>query len=327
MLKFFRESESVKKITVSENCIACGQCFSNFLVEQPNGKAAPAGIGFFTDLEAAEVQNFIESCPANAIHCENWLGEGDKKSRLDAIKKELANLENYQVYHPTAEEFECDVNTLQIALPSGNMRSRFSFRSNSQAESEGLRAFDQIAYSKRREIAQSVLIQYKKLYLNDYAINEQNDSCYYYREDKKIEQYLQALAKAVEEATGGKIIVPQELTQFQVYLKDFKYVAMPVHGFEETGALGTALEDVESLSWYDSWVDTDDKDLATRTVYCYDISGTVKELGNHIMSGCKSAVREGFDFVKQVVNWYQDLVTKELRTKIQGFNKILDSAG
>lgn len=79
------------------------------------------------------------------------------------------------------------------------------------------------------------------------------------------------------------------------------------------------------MSWYDSWVDTDDKDLATRTVYCYDISGTVKELGNHIMSGCKDAVREGFDFVKQVIDWYQDLVTKELRTKIQGFNKIIDS--
>ncbi|MBQ9479357.1 MAG: ferredoxin [Selenomonadaceae bacterium] len=316
----------MKRLSVTDECIACGQCFGDWLVESSDGKSMAAGIGILTDAEAKDVEDAVEGCPVQAIELTDWLvGSGDESERLAAIKNALNELEGYQVHHPTTDEMICDRSPLKIALPTGGLRSGYSYRNDSQAEREGLKAFGQIAHSRRRELAQSVLVQYKKIYLDQYNHFEANDSCYYYREGRKVEQWLKAYAAALSEATGGKLVVPNELTQFQLEPDNLKTFAIAVNEFEDTYAVQRALENVEGLGWYDSWIDSPEKDLATRSVYAYDISGAVRELGNHITSGCMTAIREvGVKMTNDIVKWYQGVVTKDLQTKVRGFRLAID---
>ena len=315
----------MKKLAVSDNCIACGLCFSDYLVEKKDGKAAACDLGFITDAEAEEVKSFVENCPVQAITLTTWT-EGNEKERLTAVKRQLEEFKNYQVYRPTEEEMICDKNLLRFEMPSEGLRSRFSYRSDSQAEREGLRAFDRIAHSQRRQLAQSILVQYKKIFLDQYSHYERNDSCYFFRENKKIEQHLQGFARAISEATDGKLAIPDALTQFQSEPENLKLYATPAYDFEETYAVGRALENVESVSWYDSWVDSDEKELASRSLYAYDISKTVAKLGEHIKDGCIKAIREvGVKVTNDIIKQYQKTVTKNLQSKIQEFETLISN--
>lgn len=318
----------MKRILISNACIACGQCFSttDFIREDASGKAVVSGSGVISDKDAVCVQSVVEGCPVHAISLEqSYNSEDTIEGNLSRIKKEVLSLSSYTLNRPTKDEMICDKSMLKVVAPVSGLTSRYSFKSESQAESEGMKAFEQIVYSHRSELAKSALINYKKIYLNQYAQYEKNDSCYYYRENKKIEQLLQTIGNAIYEATEGKCVLSSDLISFEFEPENLKIFAIAVRDFEDTYATTTALENVESAGWYRDWINTDEKELASRSRYNYDLNDVVKKISEHITDGCMDAVKDvGVRVTDDLLNWYQGVVTQKLQHKVKGIANAID---
>lgn len=318
----------MKKLYVSEECIACGQCLvgTELLGETPEGKVAPKGMGAITDEEAKRLQSIFDECPVQAIHIEPLMElHGDEKEKLLQIEDAMKAFCQYTITRLSRENLRCQKEALQVMVPDCGLRSRYSYPSDSRATSEGLKAFDQLIYSKKRELIQSVLIQYKNMVLNQFGTYEENASCYYFRENNKVEQQLRSFAKAIFEITSGNLVISEPVLDFRFSPKDLKTYGLSAHEFETTSAWGTASENVESLRWYETFINTDDKDLATRTVYCYDLHEAVDTISKHILDGCMDAIGDHAErIVNRILDWYQGIVTEEVKQRIETMRGEID---
>lgn len=318
----------MQKLSVSQECIACGNCImaTELIIEQPNGKAVPKEAGILSDEEARQIQSVVDACPVKAICLEKIMDGVSQTEKLNRIKQELSKLAEYQIERPTVEALSCKKEQLQVAMPTAGLRSKFSYTSYEKAQRDGLRTFNQIVHSQKRVLAQSALIQYKKLFLDKYTRYEENESSYYFVENKKIENQLQGFAKAVQEVFSNEVKLPAEALIFKVVPKELDLFGRGVVCFEDTRACSTALENVENLDWYETYVNTDEKELSSRSLYCYDLQEAVDTISDHILDGCMEGIRdEAQGFVKEVLDWHQGNVTKALREKVAIINKAINN--
>lgn len=304
----------MKKLCISNECIACGNCLMNgatFIEENDAGKAVPKGTGSLTDEEVKSLKTVVENCPVGAI---SIVGGSDSKSLEDVIKKLLA-LKNYKISRPDKQEFICDKSFLKVAAPTSGLVSKYSYRDDDKAESEGLRAFNAIAYSQRAALAQSALVLYKEVYLNKFTYFAEDEGCYYHVENNKVGTLLHDIAKEVKELTNGSVIIPENLLKFspKPIIESSDTYKMYVCQFEELRARTVALKNVEDLDWYETFVNSDEMELSSRSLYRYDLNEVVKTLVSHIVDGCMDAIRdEGVTVAFKMIDLHQEIVSKEL---------------
>lgn len=322
----------MQKITVSNACVACGSCTlsTNFLVEQGNGKVIPKGLGILSNEEASTLKSIIESCPIRAISLQVILESNvdkNEKARFIELKQSLQDtLGNYKIHMATQEEVACDKSKLQIDLSRVGLRSKYSYTSYEKAEKDGLQEFNRIACSQKEILVQSILVQYKKIILDKFTKYEEASTNYYFAENKKIEEMLKSFYKQAIEISNGNFVLPQNVTEFTVVPKELDLYGYGVVNFEKTRVCSEALKNVESLSWYKPYINSDERSLSTKSVYCYDLHEAVETIGKHIIDGCIDGIRQhGQELLHEVLNWHQKRIESELKKKVEVFMNAIDS--
>ena len=290
----------MKKITISEKCIKCGECavMTDLIRELPDG-TVEAAVSVLTSEQAAALDNVIKSCPAGAISLTDS-GEGKFKSKNELLEYAKKNLGDYKFSTPQYESF--NKNEFPISLPYS--RSGYEYKSSDKAEREGLREFDRIMYSQRSTIARDVIQRFATSRMRPFYMYEKENGNYFYDNYKAIEKILQELAAAASELSGGKVQLPSDFTTFDVepvwgisgdsfnrslYILELR--DMGEYGGQVTGEM---LEFVDSLGDYQIYVNWDDMDVYNGrkdvTMYNYDLREVCQTLANDILSSVSSAI-------------------------------------
>ena len=172
----------MKRIVVSDKCVACGACVVNseFLTETPQGYAAPIDPGFITEEQYRVFREVELSCPVRAISVEDeWITGLDG---TDALVKRKAmiheKLDNYSIPYPSQNDYDFDHNKYEAPPLLTTRLSGKSYGSYVKANNEGYYAFKNTMYSQQKALIQAVCVAYKTRQLKKFAYYEKTTRNY-----------------------------------------------------------------------------------------------------------------------------------------------------
>ncbi|WP_160690082.1 ferredoxin [Clostridium sp. C2-6-12] len=328
----------MKKVIISEKCVSCGACAleCDVFEESPNGKAAINNKIELDDNITKKILKIANECPVKAIEIiEDKIVKSQGKEGLkevsNLLKKELIDS---QIAKPQIDDYKFNKEEYRIPVSAGYGEYRYDYKSDDKAVQAGLKEFDRVMYSQRKALIQQVLVEYKFKSLKKYSEYEMKDGNYYYDLKKKIEQILIKVEREAKSISNNKISLPNNFSIFEVK-PDFGHDDMIVYQlrhFEELWFTNDIMNELESLHWYDTYVDTDDmEDSRGKDVYCYKNIYKVSELfGKHILdevvyvlSGADGAQK----IVNEALNKYIDLANKEINKKVEIFYNAIKNSG
>lgn len=290
----------MKKLTISEKCIKCGECavMTDLIRELPDGTVEPA-VSVLTSEQAKSLEDVIKNCPVGAIVL-NESNTGKFKSKKELLDYAQTKLGGYKFSEPQYERF--NKSEFHIEIPYS--RSGYDYKNSDKAEREGLREFNRIMYSQRDTIANDVIQRYASSKMRKFCVYEKENGNYYYDNYKAIETILQELAAAAIEFSNGKVKLPEDFTKFDIepmwgrrgdsfdrsiYISELK--EMGRYGGQVTGEM---LDYVEKLDWYQTFVNWDDREIYTGkkyiTMYNYNLREVCETLAEHILDGISSSI-------------------------------------
>lgn len=322
----------MKKIIISNNCVQCGACIlaTNLLKEELDGTIVAKGDGYISDEEAVNFEKIVRLCPAKAIELEdsNELNTSNIDNLKNLKKKVFDEIHDYNINVQIDKEMKFEKNEYQIQIGETNLKSRFKFRSDSQAELEGLHEFDRIMYSQRRAIIQNILVQYKQKKLYKFLEYKKEEGNFYFEENKKIENILKRINIQLKELTANEIDLSNELNEFNV-MPDFgcdEIRSYQIRNFEDIYITGAIMDELESLSWYDTYVNTDYKSLSSRDAYCYELTDVVNIFKRHILDETAYIINDSktYSILEDTIKPYKNDVNKSLKNKCDLIIKSID---
>lgn len=290
----------MKKLTISEKCIKCGECavMTDLIRELPDGTVEPA-VSVLTSEQAKSLEDVIKNCPVGAIVL-NESNTGKFKSKKELLDYAQNKLGGYKFSEPQYERF----NRSEFPIEIPYSRSGYDYKNSDKAEREGLREFNRIMYSQRDTIANDVIQRYASSKMRKFCVYEKENGNYYYDNYKAIETILQELAAAAIEFSNGKVKLPEDFTKFDIepmwgrrgdsfdrsiYISELK--EMGRYGGQVTGEM---LDYVEKLDWYQTFVNWDDREIYTGkkyiTMYNYNLREVCETLAEHILDGISSSI-------------------------------------
>lgn len=290
----------MKKLTISEKCIKCGECavMTDLIRELPDGTVEPA-VSVLTSEQAKSLEDVIKNCPVGAIVL-NESNTGKFKSKKELLDYAQNKLGGYKFSEPQYERF----NRSEFPIEIPYSRSGYDYKNSDKAEREGLREFNRIMYSQRDTIANDVIQRYASSKMRKFCVYEKENGNYYYDNYKAIETILQELAAAAIELSNGKVMLPEDFTKFDIepmwgrrgdsfdrsiYISELK--EMGRYGGQVTGEM---LDYVEKLDWYQTFVNWDDREIYTGkkyiTMYNYNLREVCETLAEHILDGISSSI-------------------------------------
>lgn len=312
----------MKKLSISEKCIKCGECTlsTNLLKEMADGSVEPVVTSISSE-QAASLNSVVKNCPVGAIVISE-----DKtmsfKSKAELIKYAEDKIGKFEFSKPQFEKFDKS----EFSIPRFGKRSSYEYKNDSRATQAGLEEFERIMYDRKKVLASNVINQYASAKLRHLYEYVREDGNYYYENYKRIEKILQELAVAAKEVANVKL--SDSFTTFDVMPN------LRQHGYEitEMGNMGEmfgpALEDVESLSWYKTFVNTDSryeyKGKKEIEMYCYDLYEVCDLLADHMMSGIRSVMSSRTsDYINSVLSFILYDVRNELSKRLYTFRDAL----
>lgn len=290
----------MKKLTISEKCIKCGECavMTDLIRELPDGTVEPA-VSVLTSEQAKSLEDVIKNCPVGAIVL-NESNTGKFKSKKELLDYAQNKLGGYKFSEPQYERF----NRSEFPIEIPYSRSGYDYKNSDKAEREGLREFNRIMYSQRDTIANDVIQRYASSKMRKFCVYEKENGNYYYDNYKAIETILQELVAAAIEFSNGKVKLPEDFTKFDIepmwgrrgdsfdrsiYISELK--EMGRYGGQVTGEM---LDYVEKLDWYQTFVNWDDREIYTGkkyiTMYNYNLREVCETLAEHILDGISSSI-------------------------------------
>lgn len=324
---------NIKKIEVSSACVACGMCImmTDLLKENPNGKVSAVEPAIVTNDKLSNVIDVINNCPVKAISLvDAGLVRARGKEGIEELKKiVIEKMSNYKMEFPNSKEYEFNKAEFSTPTAYGSGEYRYEYKSDNKAVQAGLREFDRIMYSQRKAIIQQLLIEYKNKKLRKYSYYEKEEGNFYYDINQSIQKFLKQAVAEAKELSGNKISLPVNFDTFEVVpemgvsgdaINRELYVYQLRH-IEELWFIQSIMNELESLSWYDTYIDTDDmEDYRGKDVYCYkDISGVCSMFGGHILDEC-SYVLTGSEGIRRIlespINKFSEQVEKEIKKKV-----------
>ncbi|MGH4137654.1 ferredoxin [Clostridium sp.] len=315
----------MKKILVSNKCVACGSCtlMTNLLEEDSEGKVNPVASGKITDEKSKEFLEVIKSCPVSAISIKDEnLVESTGKQGLTELKSLIRqNFFNYKIPRPLTNDYRCDINRSSITYNSPSGNCRYDYKSDSKAESAGLSEFDRAMYSQRKALTQEVLVEYRTNQLRKYAYYERKKGNYYFDINQSLSKLISQLVDEIMERTENKAKIPEKFDEIEIgpdYGYEGESYAYRIRYTERvyTDAITSKLSSVSS---YKVYVNTDDiEDYKGKDTYCYNLNEVIDEFRGDLAVAIQDVVNDDCGIphdVNETVNKYSELLTKALNEK------------
>lgn len=332
----------LKKIVISNECQACGSCSlsTQLIKESANGKAEPVEPAIVDDKNLASVQSVINSCPAKAIFLANiGFTNSTGKAGLNELKQIIIDrIKNYKYSYPNRKEYEFNKSEYSAPTAYGNGEYRYDYKSSDKAEQAGLKEFDRVMYSQSKAIIMQILVDYKNKKLRKYSYYDTEVGNYYYDFNRQMEQLLKQIVAEAKALSNGKINFPKDIDTFEVTpqfgisgdaMNRELYVYQLRH-IEELWFVQNIMNERESLSWYQTYIDTDDtEDSRGKYMYCYkNISDACSKFGGYLLNDTQY-VMTGSDGVQPLVEaalkkFYED-AKKVVDGKVDALIKAIDS--
>lgn len=327
----------MKKVSISKECVKCGICaqMTSKLKEKADGSIEVVGNGFVSDNEMNSFKQVLESCPVNAILLSDTNAVGED---LSSLKKALIdNLTKFKNLSIDPKEYRFDSSQYTIDIPHSIKENGYPYRDYSRAEREGLQEFDRIMYSQKRPIIQKLLIDYKVNVLNNFIDYSESNNNFYFKINTQITNLLKEFADTAKSVTNGKVNLSSDFTNFKFKplfgikessndLDSYTYVYQLRH-IEEVYFVDRIINELESLSWFDTSIDVDDKeDSRGRDKYGYRLSGACKSLAKQILSEAAYVLNDNSDGVREIIEVqlkkYQEMLNVEIDKKINQIKQL-----
>jgi ferredoxin len=316
--------KKMKKLHVDQDkCVSCGACIAEcaLLQENDEGKAVPVSGGVITIETEQSVMNAVENCPVNALQIK------DESRTLEQIIEELNKpLEIPEI--PTSA-YQFNKENYYLPVMSGRGEYQYNYSSDDKAEREGLRDFRDNIYSQKKAIAQQVIASYKQEKLVPLMKYEERPGNYLYETNKKLEEKLRGYVAELENCLGKKLDVSQDFFRFTT--RNNKVIGWAADALDE-GFAESVANACESYDWFDSWVNTDDMIVGTKShwysdyeedvyKYCYRLDEASAKLNQQILDECQRIVP---DRAKKQVESAMKLNFQELKKEWdEKVNKIM----
>lgn len=325
-------NDYIKKIEVSSACVACGSCvmITDLLKENPNGRVSAVEPAIVTSDGISKITEAINSCPVKAISLiDAGLVRTSGKEGLEELKKIVTEkLVDYKIGFPNAKDYEFDKSEVSVPTAYGSGEYRYEYKSDDKAVQAGLREFDRVMYSQRKAVIQQLLIEYKTKKLRKYSYYEKEQGNFYYDVNQSIQKFLKQVIAESKVLSGNKISLPSNFDTFEVVPEigisgdamNRELFVYKLRHIEELWFVQNIMNELEALSWYDSYIDTDDmEDHRGKDVYCYkNVSNACSKFGEHILNEF-SYVLNGSDGVRAIlespINRFGEAVQKEVKKK------------
>lgn len=339
IIKIYKnQNGKLRIVEVSDKCSACGACISycDIFQDGPAGKCEPTNKGIILpdDQRMSQIMETIDLCPEQAISISNMsmIKENGEVTINDLKNYIKTTLVEYKCPIPKYKDFQ-----FRGAVPrvdgDGIYGWSFSkYSSSSSAISAGLSELKRVYFNNMDSLSKGLLADYKHLVLTPLLSYEERRDNYYYFEMVRISMIINAISLEIKAITGKN--VDESICNIE-FKPDFGYKGKnfdSVINIEEN-LYGQAQQDVESASWYESWIDTDDyedtKDTLfgykTVTVYKYNTMDAWHEIEDHMKSGARSAVSDffGSDYFKREFNSLVKPLEEEIRQKGEKLLEIL----
>ena len=328
----------MKKVSISKECVKCGICaqMTSKLKEKADGSIEVVGNGFVSDNEMNSFKQVLESCPVNAILLSDTNAVGED---LSSLKKALIdNLTKFKNLSIDPKEYRFDSSKYTINIPSPTPKEEgYPYRDYSRAEREGLQEFDKLMYSQKRQVIQRLLVDYKVNVLNNFIDYSENSSNFYFKINTQITNLLKEFAETANSVANGKVNLNNSFTNFKLIpsfgikessndLDSYTYVYQLRH-IEEVYFVDRIINELEPLSWFDTYVDVDDSyDSKGRDKYGYRLKGTYKTLAKQILSEAAYVLNDNSDGVGEIINSqlkrYQEVLNVKIDEKINQIKQL-----
>lgn len=331
----------MKKIYISDDCIVCGSCViqSNLLKETATGKPAPIiASGIIPKNLIPGFKNIIDSCPVNAISITESDGMIKKLKSENLVEvKKLVNLklEKYKDIISNKDEYKFNKDEFLIPLPHSSDENKYNYNSDSSAERAGLREFDRIMYSQRKAIIQKILVEYKTKILNRFLKYEKKKGNYYYDLNCEIRENLKDLSIEIRDLSNNQIKLNTKFTNFEVKPTfgingdkiDRELYVYKIRHLEEIHIVEDIIRELEPLSWFDTYINTDDyEDYRGKDIYCYDLREVTEKFAQQILNEVAYILNYNdiiTDLLKYPIEKFVCDVEKELNRKFEIIEKII----
>lgn len=321
-----------KKIEIVKGCIACGLCLeSNYMVESSDGTAEVKNAGIVKDEDIPQVKELILNCPAKVLS----LSDIRAKSRTEIQKYIDSQISDFQLSIPPIDKIKYDTKNVYIPTPySPNGEYDYKYSSSKQAMNEVRKIIDREMYSKRSQLVQNVINDYRVEKLSGYMQYQETDDNFYYQSNKKAELILKNIIKEI--LAIGNVTVSE----------DFGIIALRPNSREMWGMdiindgilhraesiISELTGEYYTLSSYVDYADWDDMDVyeigtgmfgrdREVTKYCYkDVSKAYDEIAKDIVSALgwgfdEKVVEFAYEGIENITKKYQEKLIEELKYK------------
>lgn len=316
----------MKRIVVSEVCVACGACTleSPFLAEQPNGKAAPAGTGLITDEQAESLKSVIAACPVGAISIvEDEVTEAEGIDALLKLKELIEQrLRDYEPPIPQLADYDFDDREFKVPpldLRFGELVSDFVYASWERAQSEGSRQFSRRIYPSYKTCLQALLVSYRTKRLSRYAYYMEEPGNYYYDACRSLSSLLAEISVMAKAVTDGRIRLPEDFADFAIGPDrgyDGELYCHPLRAIETYDWSSGAKPD----SYFETYVNCD----SSGEKYRYNLLEAEVVFREHIASDLSQTVWKRMEeWMDTAVKPFRQAVRKTINEKISIVNAAL----
>lgn len=319
----------MKKIIVTDECAACGMCAleSNIFLEKADGKAEVNKNIELSEENIKKAESIAKECMSGAIKIvEDKIVNSEGKQGLEELYTYLETELNNLAVMPEESEYRFNKSEYSVPAFYGSGEYRYDYRNDDKAMAAGLKEFDRVMYSQRKALIQQVLVSYRHNKLMKYAIYENKEGNFYYDIKKRAEEVLTKVKNEAITLSNNKNILDKNFNKFEVkpdFGEDDLYVYQLKH-LEEMYFVNDVMNELESLYWYETFIDTDDmEDSRGRYMYCYkNIYEVCKMFGGHILDEI-NFVLSGSEGIKKIVedslSRYVSIVKNEFNKKLELF--------
>lgn len=316
----------------SEKCVACALCqlYSDLIEIDDEGYAVAKNKGVLEEDEIDLADKAVALCPEKAIVVSDYQSEFHITSAGELMYFIKTNFENYELPRIKHEDIEFPLirnggstfGSTFIVSDMQNTSIGQIYTSERKAESAGMRDVSNNVNNVAKVALRNWLSEYKTGVLNKYRIFEKEKGNYYYDCITQAEEKLKQCS--IECKNLFRKELPEDILQIKstaVWNPDINRKNSALDYLEDR-LINIAMEEIESPSWYDSWVDVDgDEKIWTVSIY-----GANQKISEHAWEGLKEAVeyRNVYPIVEQTIGQFNKNLVDEMREKYKEIIEFLD---
>lgn len=301
-----------------KKCVACAACssFGELIQFDDEGYAQVKNEGIYDEELQCKAKESVSQCPQNAITIGNYKSKANISTLDELIVFVKKNLENYSLPKITEDDLVIplmkngDYSFISVHLPdlSGKI-----FKSERKAINAGKDELSHTINGPLKTRIRELLTSFKTGPLNKYRIYEEVDGNYYYdriNDAKKVLKQISLEIKNLYNVTLTDDLLNIKSTAVWYNDSSNKNSALD---YLEDRLIRIAMDNVESPSWYYSWLDADGYE---KIWTLSDLSANEK-IAEHAWSGLEDATsyREIFPIVEETISTFKNNLEKEMREK------------